>query len=116
MARRVSDTATLAYALNSRHWALWGDENVEERLAAATEIVRLAEQTNARELALTGHAWRVADLLELGEVEEVDEEIAVFARLAGALRQPLYWWWTLVFQAMRVLLEGRFAEAEQLTQ
>ena len=114
MARRVGDTVTLAYALHSRHWALWGDVNVEERLTVATEIVRLAEQTSARELALTGRAWRIADLLELGEIETVDQEIAVFARSAATLRQPLYLWWTLVFRAMRALLDGRFTEAEQL--
>jgi predicted ATPase len=116
MARRVGDTATLAYALNSRHWALWSEANVEERLAIATEIVRLAEQAGARELAMTGHAWRIADLLELGEITAVDREIATFAQLAAVLRQPLYLWWTLTLQGMRALLDGRFMEAERLAQ
>ena len=44
----------------------------------------------------------------------LDEELAAFAQLTVALRQPFYQWWVAVFQAMRALLEGRFGEAEHL--
>src|SRR5207247_9771305 len=39
-ARGLGDPATLAYALNARHDALWGPQNAEERLAIADEVDR----------------------------------------------------------------------------
>ena len=44
----------------------------------------------------------------------LDEELAAFAQLTVALRQPFYQWWVAVFQAMLALLAGRFGEAEHL--
>lgn len=115
-ARRLGDTSTLAFALNARHWALWGHENVQERLAVATEIVRLAETVGARELALTGRAWRIANLLHFNDIATADAEFDLYTRLAATLRQPFYQWRALVFRAMRALLVGRFAEGEELAQ
>jgi DNA-binding CsgD family transcriptional regulator len=60
--------------------------------------------------------WRIADLLDLGHVRAADEAIATAARLAEELRQPLYLWYAAMFQALRVLMEGRFAEGERLAQ
>lgn len=117
VARRVGDRATLAEALNSRHWALWGHaNNVEERLTGATEMVQLAREEGISELVLTGCAWRIADFLEMGEIAAVDAEIATFTRLATDLRQPFYLWWAAVFRVMRALLDGRFTEVETLAQ
>jgi predicted ATPase len=116
MARRLGDATTLAAALNARHWALWGHENVQERLAVATEVVQLAEAVGARELALMGRAWRMANLLHLNDIAAVDTEFAVYARLVAKLRQPFYQWRLLVFRAMRAFLAGRFAEGEELAQ
>ena len=116
MARRLGDPTTLANALHARHWALWGHENVQERLVVATEIVQLAETVGARELALTGRAWRIANLLHLGDIATADAEFDAYTRLAAQLRQPFYQWRILVFRAMRAFLAGRFAEGEDLAQ
>ena len=61
---RVGDSATLAYALHSRHVAVWGPRNLEERLAVATEIVRLATEGGDKEQAGRGRHLRIVDLLE----------------------------------------------------
>src|SRR5262249_15149425 len=114
MARRVGDPATLAYALNCRRWALWGPENVQERLEAATEIRGLARQVKSGERPLEGRHWRLQSLLELGDIVGVDAEMNAHARLAIELRQPLYLWFSALWKAMRALLEGRFDEAERL--
>jgi tetratricopeptide (TPR) repeat protein len=114
MARRVGDTAALATALQSRHLILWGPGDVKDRLAAATEIVQLAEEAGEREKALQGHELRLINLLELGDIPAVDEEIETYARLAEELRQPRYLWYVEMFRAMRALMEGWFEEGEQL--
>ncbi|MGH7805602.1 MAG: ATP-binding protein, partial [Candidatus Binatia bacterium] len=55
MARRLGDASTLAYALIGRYWALWGPDNVEERLAIATEVVGLGAAAADDCVALAGH-------------------------------------------------------------
>lgn len=114
MARRVGDKRALTFALSSRHLALWGPENVEERLAVAGEVVRLATEVEDTERVLQGRVWQVVDFLELGDIQAVDVGIALCGRLAEELRQPGYLWWTAVFRGMRALLEGRFTAAEAL--
>jgi tetratricopeptide (TPR) repeat protein len=114
LARRSGDRAALAAALNARHFALWGLSDSEERLAAGTEILRLASAAGDDDLALQGHTWRIVALLEQGEVMAADREIARLTRLAEARRQPYHLWNAAVLQAMRALLDGRFAAADSL--
>src|SRR5438552_1320569 len=114
MARRVSDPATLAYALHARHAVLWGPRRLEERLAIATEIVRLAEAARDREQVARGRHFRLVGLLELGDVRAAFREMELQSKLADELHQPLYQWHRAFYQAMRALLEGRFEEGEQL--
>jgi tetratricopeptide (TPR) repeat protein len=116
MARRLSDSRGLLNALHSRHATLWRPENLEERLAVATEIVRLSKEVEDKELELQGHYWRLTDLLELGDLPAVDTELQAYAQLAQTLRQPLYLSRVSFRRAMRALLEGRFADAERLAQ
>jgi tetratricopeptide (TPR) repeat protein len=116
MARRLGGATTLAYALSARHFALWGPDNVAERLTIATEIIRLAEEAGRKELAIGGHFWRLLDLLELGDISALDRELQAYSLLAEELRQPFYLWRTTALRAMRALLAGRFEEGEQLIQ
>jgi DNA-binding CsgD family transcriptional regulator len=115
MARRVGDPAALAYALETSHLARWGPDNVAERIAITDELLGLAEAVGDPELMLLGQGWRVPDLLELGEITAVDAAIAAHARLAEALRQPFYRFNSTMWRAMRALLSGRLAEAEELS-
>ncbi|MFI5366306.1 MAG: AAA family ATPase [Candidatus Binatia bacterium] len=114
MAGRAGDAAAHLAALYSRHWAIWGPENLDDRLAAATAMVRLAERLGDREMALHAHRFRLIDLLEHGDIDAVDLELDACGRFAGELRQPYYLWYVGTLRAMRVLLDGRFADAERL--
>ena len=114
LARRLGDASTLAFTLNARHWAERGQDEVGELLAIADEIVRHAEASAEPELALQGHSWRLVDLLELGRVEEIDDEIAACSSLADRLAQPFYRSWVAGLHPMRALMQGRFDEAERL--
>jgi DNA-binding winged helix-turn-helix (wHTH) protein/tetratricopeptide (TPR) repeat protein len=116
MARRIGDATALAEALVARHWALWSPENTEERFATAVEIVKLAESTTYAPLLLQGRQFRLADLLELGDIRGVDLEIDAIAWLADELHRPQHQWFAAVFRAMRAHLNGRFEESEQLAQ
>ncbi|HET6547164.1 MAG TPA: hypothetical protein VFG79_01820, partial [Solirubrobacter sp.] len=116
IARRIDDPRTLATCLDARHYALWLPENVEERLEVAAELRRVAEQTGDPELELQGAGWTIIDLMELGDIDGVDIQIAAASKLAEALHRPIWLWWTSLFRAARAQLEGTFDEAERLTQ
>jgi DNA-binding SARP family transcriptional activator/tetratricopeptide (TPR) repeat protein len=114
VARRLDDASTLAFALNAYHWAQRGHEEVGELLALADEIIGHAEACGELELALQGHSWRLVDLLELGQTETIDDEIAACVILARRLGQPFYRSWVAGLHPMRALMQGRFDAAEQL--
>ena len=114
MARRIGDRATLASTLSARFLTLLGPENSDERLQIAADVIALGEEVRDRELVLRGHVWRVLSLMELGDWVGAEIELAVHARLADELRDPLHLWYVPLFAAARALLQGRLREAEQL--
>lgn len=114
MARRLADPTALALALNSRHWALWGPDGLTERLSVADEIISLAQAAGDDERVFIGRTWRVADLLEMGDIVAVDREIETCRMMAETLRQPQLRHFVTLLQAMRALLAGRFADGERL--
>ena len=116
LARRLRDPATLAAVLYDRHLAIWGADRAEsarERLTMATEVVRLAERTGDRAMALRGRGLRRTDLLELGDVAGFDADLAAAERTAQELGQLHYHWQLPLARATRAMLAGRFAEAEE---
>lgn len=113
VARRVGDVAALAHALASRCDALAGPSHAEQRREDASEIVRLARAVPDRGLELLGRRLRVVATLELGDMAGVDAEIETFARVAAAVRQPIYQWYVPLWRAMRAIIEGRLDDAER---
>ncbi|MDX6705470.1 MAG: hypothetical protein QOI48_1316 [Solirubrobacteraceae bacterium] len=113
MARRIGDRAALASTIGSRFITLWEPENSDERLQIATDVVALGEEVRDRELVLRGHSWRIVTMMELGDWVGADIELAVHARLAAELRDPLHLWYVPLYEAARALLEGRLGDAER---
>jgi DNA-binding SARP family transcriptional activator len=114
IARRVGDASTLAYVLDGRHSAIWGLDNVDERLTIVDEIVRLADEIGDREREIQGRFYRAFALLELGDAQAVHEELRSMERLADELRQPAQQWYVAVLRTILALFEGRFEEASAL--
>ncbi len=61
-----------------------------DKLAAATDVIRLAEAVGDRDMALEASSWRLFDLMELGDIQAVEAQLAAQTRQAEALRQPFY--------------------------
>ena len=114
LAAELDDPEARIYALAARRRALSHAANIDQRLAASTEMLTRARQVGDPELDLQAHAWLVLDLLERGERDAVDAQIAAFSAGAERLRQPLYIWQETVWRAMRALLDGRLTEADEL--
>ncbi len=116
VATRIGDGPAQLAALYSRQWAIWGPENLDERLAAVTEMARVADRLGDRDAALHAHRFRFIDLMDLGDVAAANVEVETCARLATELRQPYYLWYVTTFRALRAFLDGRFDESERLAQ
>jgi class 3 adenylate cyclase len=112
MARRLSDPTVLSFTLNARLYTLWVPGNAARRLQIARELLQVALVAGDRELALQSRQWRVADLMEIGDLAAADREIARHASEAHKLRAPLYLWFAAAWKAMRALLDGRLGDVE----
>jgi DNA-binding SARP family transcriptional activator len=106
----------LLEALGARHVALWSPAHTEERLAIADELIAAARRLGAREAELQGINWRVADLVELGDLDAALQSIAEHERLATDLRLLGYAWYVPMWRAMLALMAGRLDEAERHSQ
>ena len=114
MAERVGDQSVKLMTLASRHWADWRPQNLDDRLTIASAIVSLADQLGNREMAILGHAFRLGDVLEMGDIVSADLEIESFVHMAQDMRQPRYTWWAALFRTMRALLVGNYDQAEHM--
>src|SRR5262249_41822066 len=109
VAGRRGDPALRGRWLRDRPHVLQAPERLAERLAVANEMLRVAQGADDLEMVATAHRWRVADLLELGDIVSVDAEIEACSRLAEMLRQPALAWYAETFRAMRRFMAGRVA-------
>jgi len=114
MAERLGDRAAQVHALVALHFTIWGPDSLDERLRVATQVVQHAEAIGERETELEARVWRIADLLEAGEVERGRNEHQAFVGLAERLRFPLYLWYARLQQSMYAAFDGEFALAETL--
>jgi predicted ATPase/class 3 adenylate cyclase len=112
LARRLGDGLTLAYALHARHLAVWGPDNVDERVAQSAEIIELAQHAGEHALEITGHVWQMADLFEIGDVGGADREIEAHEALARRVGYPHFIAHSFMFRATQAMLRGEFADAE----
>lgn len=114
MARRLRDRSTLAMTIHSRRYAQWGPDNLDQRLADATQCLQLALEANDIELAVSSRRWRFTDLLEDGDGPAAERELDAHDALARRLRQPFLFALTAQFRAVWAAMQGRFDRAEEL--
>ena len=106
VARRVNDPAVLADVLNSCHWARWGPDTLDERLAIAAEMVALAGELGDADRGVQGSLWRFADLMEAGHVSEAAAEAERAMGLTDSVGEPFLLWMVSVVRGMLMLLAG----------
>jgi tetratricopeptide (TPR) repeat protein len=115
MARRLDDDYATAAALAVVHDGhVVGSASTDALLASSAELLRLARATGDRRALLVAHRARVLDLLVAGDITRVDAEISAFRQVLEEAPRAGYWWWLLLWRAMRVFLDGDHAKAEAL--
>jgi class 3 adenylate cyclase len=112
MARGVNDPHTLIVALWGRWLSLRNPDSLEQRLADTSEMIRIAESAGERDFALEARFFRVADLLEAGNIVGADVEHREYLAAETELRDRFGR--GLLLEGMRALMDGRLDEAETL--
>ncbi len=114
MARRLDDPHTMIIALWGRHLSRRDPDGLEQRLADGREVIEIAEHENERDFALEASYYRLADLIEAGEIDAfekgVREYLVAEARLRDRFKRGL------ILQSMQALMGGRLPEAATLAQ
>lgn len=114
LVRRPADPADgetqLAVCLARRIIASPPDD-AEERLAIAAQVAALASREGRYEIALDAVRTRVLTMVELGRLDDADDEIELFVRRLERWREPLFSPFGPIFRAMRALQRGRFQDA-----
>jgi len=114
LARRAGDQQALSEALDAQLHALWDPAAVDDRLAAAAEIIALGREAGDDVQERHGMFWRFMALMELGRVAEAESVLAAFQRSATAAGDAEAIVMATSRHAMLAVLRGRFAEAERL--
>jgi tetratricopeptide (TPR) repeat protein len=112
MARRVGDDVTLRDVLARSLSTFNQRTDPRERLALATELLQLAEETGDLESRASGHLWRCVNLLECGDVAAMRREQPALTRAAAQLRQPAWSWYAHLMDVNVAVLDGRLGDAE----
>lgn len=76
--------------------------------------MQIASAIGDGERLFQGHHYRLAILLERGDIPAVRVQLEANARLAEQLRQPAQRWYVRATMAILHLFEGRFSDAEAL--
>lgn len=114
VARRRGDPRELGLVLQHALLALWFPDNVTERLEMSEEMDTLGQNTGMLDVSLTAKGWRLAFLMEAGEMDTFRRELEDYAEASEVLKQPVYRYVTHLRRTMLCLLEGRYEEAASL--
>jgi len=106
MARTVGEPIALAIALIAEQVADLGPSTLRRRLETAREIVALASDARAHDLAVHGRFLLMGALLERGDVREFDVEIARQDELIDRFSAPRFDRHALWFRCTRAMLDG----------
>lgn len=111
MAERVGHPCVESGTLAAYCDTIAGPAHVDERFAAATRMLAVAERGHDSPCQLLARRLRLVALMERGDWPAVDAEIDAFTRTANRLMLPLYSWCVPVWRGARALLCGDFEAA-----
>jgi tetratricopeptide (TPR) repeat protein len=114
IARRVGDRQALADVLAASYAVGWRLDNLDERLATATELAQVAAEVGDGALEALARDWIATNLLERGDIDGAERELAALDRLAEAVQQPYPRLIAALLRARHAHLEGRLEDHEAL--
>jgi len=115
MARRVEDPRALIESLRTRLNLDRDPARVKDRISLIDEILETAHDIDDKYLAMELHAFRVYDLVALGDAEEWTRELEAFRNISTEIAEPFYEYNYETMIVAPAIQAGRFDEAEALT-
>jgi predicted ATPase/class 3 adenylate cyclase/DNA-binding SARP family transcriptional activator len=112
VARELGDHRTLSHVLLARDYTITAADNVDERLAATTELLALAEVLEDPVVTSRALTLRLKAAMERADVAEVEHCLARNQAVVTDLGQPALTWSVMVQHAGLTLLRGDLATAE----
>ncbi len=112
-AEQTGDPVATLEAIAARHLAISVPDTVAVRLQLGRRAIELGAAADRPLAALWGHLWRVDAAFQLGNLTEVDREIAEIDRIATDRRSPLARWHWHRLTATRNALVGDFPAATE---
>ena len=116
IARTADDDAALTTVLRYAPYVLWRPESVVDRIAAAEETVRRAQDAGLADEALWGHVNAFVDRIDAGDVALADTALAAAGRLAGGVSHRWFDWYLPMLLATRSMLAGELAAGLELAE
>src|SRR6201985_1964296 len=80
LAGRAGDGSALAEVLDARLYALWDPAGAQDRLDAASELIRLGREAGDGARERDGLFWRFVAMMELARVDEAEVALGSFER------------------------------------
>ena len=110
-AQACGDPEALLEAIAARHLAISVPDTVRERVTLADRAIELARHSDSQLAGLWGHLWRTDAAFQLGDLPEVDRQLAAIGTVAGRRQSPVASWHHQRLQAARCALVGDFTAA-----
>lgn len=114
LALRIDHPRALAIAKIGRNISDWGPDELEDRLAAAHDVVALAHRESDYELLSWGLHQQYECMVALGYASAIDATLAQIDWIADYLRMPYFAWLSAIDHAGHALARGDLREAERL--
>ena len=115
LARAADDSETLANVLGSTLFGIWSHLSVRQRRDLTGELTALARKLADPTIRVEASSLHLTWLIEAGELETVDSEIARLEGEIGRLEVPSsFRWYGPLYRGMRAIMAGRLEEGEQL--
>jgi class 3 adenylate cyclase len=113
LARATDDPGLLSRVLVQHAFAIWVAHTIDERVANLEQARQLADRVADPALQFLT-ASRSCNVIEAGDLDGFDVQVARMRELHAVLGQPIMEWTLLFTEVPRAMLEGRFSEAERL--
>ncbi len=113
MARRVGDKAAIGFALNAVFALSDGLENVERRIELSSESLRIGREINDAGVEQFARTLRCFALLERGDVDAFETEVADAEALAATVRLPALAWHPPLWRATLAAARGDLVGLER---
>ena len=116
MARRLDDPRALIESLRTRLNLDRDPSRIHDRIKLINEILEIAERIDDKHLRSELLAFRIYDVVALGDTDSWDRDLNTHQGIAEDLLEPFYTYNYFSMRTARAIVAGHFEVAEKLAQ